>query len=85
MTTLRERRPAFRSREGWAIGILLAAGAIHECAQHGYMKDRSDPHAREDAVRRAHDEPFSGLSSEQAVAAVRDTLDSIGDTCPDCG
>jgi hypothetical protein len=25
-----------------------------------------------------------GVSPEQAVAAVRDVLDAIGDTCPEC-
>jgi hypothetical protein len=40
MTTTRERRQAFRIIEGWAIGILLSAGAIREC--DGYMKERAD-------------------------------------------
>jgi hypothetical protein len=43
MTTTRERRQAFRTIEGWAIGILLSAGAIRECDEHGYMKERTDP------------------------------------------
>jgi hypothetical protein len=42
MTTTRERRQAFRTIEGWAIGILLSAGAIRECDEHGYMKERAD-------------------------------------------
>jgi hypothetical protein len=32
----------------------------------------------------AREEPLAGLSSEQAVAAVLEVLDSIGDTCPEC-
>jgi hypothetical protein len=84
MSTTKERRPAFRTLEGWAIGILLAAGAIRECDEHGYMKDRADPHARDEAVETAREEPFPGLSSDQAAAAVQDVLNEIGDTCPGC-
>jgi len=36
----------------WAISILLEAGAIRECEEHGWMRDRSDPHARERALQR---------------------------------
>jgi hypothetical protein len=43
---LKEKRPAFRTIEGWAISILLEAGAICECEEHGWMKDRTDPQAR---------------------------------------
>jgi hypothetical protein len=45
------------------------------------MQDSADPHARDGAltvVRR--DTPFS-VSSERAV---KDVLDSIGDSCPEC-
>jgi hypothetical protein len=31
------------ANEGWAISILLEAGAICECEEHGWMKDRTDP------------------------------------------
>jgi hypothetical protein len=48
-----ERRPAIRTLRGWAISTLLDAGAIRECEQHGWMQDRSDPHARERAVEAA--------------------------------
>jgi len=51
---------AIRSLEGWAILVLLEAGAIRECEQHGWMQDRSDPHARErafDIACRALQEP----------------------------
>src|SRR4051794_31530339 len=46
----RGRPPAFRTTEGWARGVLLEAGAISECEEHGGMKDRGDPHARERAL-----------------------------------
>jgi hypothetical protein len=82
MTT--ERRPAIRTLRGWAISVLQEAGAVHECEEHGWMRDRSDPHARERAVEAArHDSP-PGVSTDAAVAEVREVLDSIGDTCPEC-
>jgi hypothetical protein len=60
--------------------VLQDAGAIHECEEHGWAQDRADPHARERALELARLDPPGGLSSE-AVAEVRDVLDSIGDTC----
>ena len=84
MLMMKERQPAFRTIEGWARMVLLEVGAICECEEHGWMKDRSDPHARERALRVARHEPPPGISSERAVAAVRDVLDTIGDTCPEC-
>ena len=80
----RERRPDFRTVDRWAINLLWEAGAIHECDQHGWAKDRTDPHAREQALRVAREEPLAGLSPEEAVAAVYEVLESIGDTCPEC-
>ena len=64
--------------------ILLEAGAIHECEEHGWIRDRADPHARERALELACEHPPMGMSSEQAVAAAVDVLDSVGDTCPEC-
>ena len=80
----RDRRPDFRAVDRWAIRLLAETGAIHECDQHGWAKDRSDPHAREEALRIAREEPLHGLPPEDAVTAVRAILDSIGDTCPEC-
>jgi hypothetical protein len=37
---------------------------------------------RFDIARR---DPPAGISPEEAVAEIRDVLDSIGDTCPECG
>jgi hypothetical protein len=82
MTT--ERRPAIRTLRGWAISTLLDAGAIRECEQHGWMQDRSDPHARERAVEAASHDPPPGVSPVAAVAEVREVLDSIGDLCLEC-
>ena len=44
--------------------------------------DRS--HARQEALRIARQEPLEGLSPDEAVGAVREVLDSVGDTCPEC-
>ena len=84
MLMTRERRPAMRTLRGWALGVLQEVGAIHECEEHGWAKDRADPHARERAVDIARQEPPGGLSPDQAAAQVRQVLDSVGDTCPEC-
>ena len=84
MLMFKERRPAIRTLQGWAISVLLELGGIRECEIHGWMQDRADPHARERAVVAARQDPPPGLSPEEAVAEVRDVLDSIGDTCPEC-
>ena len=47
MLVIKERRAAIRTLQGWAISVLVEAGAISECEEHGWMKDRADPHARE--------------------------------------
>ena len=79
-----EPRPAFRTIEGWVRSILIEADAIRECEEHGWMRDRADPHARERALLVARQDPPPGVSPEEAVTAVRDVLDAIGDTCPEC-
>ncbi len=81
MTT--ERRPAIRTLRGWAISVLQEAGAIRECEEHGWMKDRADPHARERAIDIARRDPRPGFSTA-AAAEIHEVLDSIGDTCPEC-
>jgi hypothetical protein len=48
------------------------------------MQDRTDPHAREEALRIARAEPLAGLSPEEAAAALRAVLEAVGDTCPEC-
>jgi hypothetical protein len=84
MLSLKERRPAVRTVEGWATSVLLEAGAIRECEEHGWMKDRTDPHARQRAMEIAREEAPSGLSQDAAVEKVKSVLDSIGNTCPEC-
>ena len=84
MLMTKERRPAIRTLRGWAISVLQEDGAIRECDEHGWMQDRADPHARERALVIARKDPPPGVSPASAVAEVRDVLDSIGDTCPEC-
>ena len=79
-----ERRPTTRTPRGWAIYVLQEAGAIRECEEHGWMQDRADPHARELAFDIARRDSPAGVSTDEAAAEVRDVLDSIGDTCPEC-
>ena len=84
MLKTKEKWPAMRSLRGWAISVLSDSHAIHECEAHGWAKDRADPHARELALLHALQDPPPGVSGEAAAAEVREVLDSIGDTCPEC-
>jgi hypothetical protein len=84
MLMTKEPRPAIRTLRGWAISVLQDAGAIRECDEHAWMRDRADPHARERAILVARQDPPPGVSPEQAIEAIEDALGSIGDTCPEC-
>jgi hypothetical protein len=84
MLMTKEGRPTIRSLNGWAISVLQETNAIRECEEHGWMQDRSDPHARERAFDIARLDPPPGVSSEAAAVAMMEVLDSIGDTCPEC-
>jgi hypothetical protein len=84
MLATKKPRPAIRSLEGWAIGVLLEAGAIRECEEHGWMRDRADPRARERAFDVARDDPPTGVSPQAAAVVIVEVLDSIGNTCPEC-
>ena len=79
-----ERRRAIRTLHGWAISVLLEAGAIRECEEHGWTQDRADPHARDRALDIARQDPPANVSAQTAAAAITEVLDSIGDTCPEC-
>jgi hypothetical protein len=70
----KERRPATRTIDGWARSVLLETGAIRECEEHGWMRDRTDPHARDRAFLIARNDPPLGVSAESAVAAIEDAL-----------
>lgn len=84
MLMTKKKPKAIRTLRGWAIHVLHETGAIHECEEHGWAKDRADPHAREHALDIARQEPPEGLSPDQAAGEVLEVLDSIGDTCPEC-
>jgi hypothetical protein len=71
MLMTKERRPAFQTVEGWARSVLFEAGAIRECEEHGWAKDRADPHARERAFLIARQDPPPGVSPVDAAAAIR--------------
>lgn len=75
MLMTKERRPAIRTLRGWAISVLHEAYAIRECEEHGWMQDRTDPHARDRAIAHARHHAPVGISAEEAVAAVEDVLD----------
>jgi hypothetical protein len=79
-----ERPPTIRTLRGWAISVLQEAGAIRECDEHGWMWDRADPHGHDRALATALRDPPFGVSADEAVAAVHDVLESIGETCPKC-
>ena len=84
MLMTKEKRPAIRTLRVWAISVLQGAGAIRECEEHGWMRDRGDPHARDRALDIARENPPPGISPQAAAVAVAEVLESIGDTCPEC-
>jgi hypothetical protein len=64
MLRIMNRRPLLRTIDGWARAILFEAGIIRECEEHGRMRDRADPHARERAILIAGDDPPPSVSPE---------------------
>jgi hypothetical protein len=81
---LRQAQAFSDPARGWAIGILLEMEAIRECEEHGHMRDRTDPDAWKRAREIASRYPFRGATPAEAVQALDDVMDSIGDTCPEC-
>jgi hypothetical protein len=84
MLMFRQKRLAIRTLRGWAIAVLLDAGAIRECEEHGWMLDRADPDARHPAFDVARQDPPPGVSSQAAALSIAEVLGSIGDICPEC-
>ena len=70
MLTMTDRGPTMRTLRGWAVSVLQEAGAIRECDEHSWMRDRADPHARERAILIAERDPPFGVSRKQAVEAI---------------
>jgi hypothetical protein len=77
-------REPYRTLRGWAIGLLRETHAIKECEEHGHMQDRTDPDAWRRAREIASKYPFRGSTPAEAVRALDDVMQSIGDTCPEC-
>ena len=71
MLMMKERRTAFRTIDGWGRSVLLEAGAIRECEEHGWMRDRADPHAREHAILIAREDPPPGVSPDRGSGGDR--------------
>ena len=69
MLMTKERPRTIRTLRGWAINVLQEAGAIHECEEHGWARDRADPHARERALDFARQDPIE--SGPRLVERVR--------------
>jgi hypothetical protein len=84
MLVTKKRRPAIRTLRDWAISVLQETGANRECEEHGWMQDRTDPHARERALAEARRDPPASIYPDQAIAEIRDVLGSIDHSCPEC-
>ena len=54
--------------------MLHEPGAIRECEEHGWMQDRTDPHARDHATDIARHAPPPGFSAGAAAAEVLEVL-----------
>ena len=78
------RRPAYRTLEGWALGVLIDQQAVTECEHHGHRRDRADPDAWNRAREEAWRNPFPGATPEACITALEEIMRSIGDSCPDC-
>jgi hypothetical protein len=76
MLMTKDRRPAIRTLRGWAISVLLEPAPSASA--------RSTAGCKTVPIRSARQEPPCGFSPEQAVAEVRNMLESVGDTCPEC-
>jgi hypothetical protein len=77
-------RKSYRTLRGWALSILLETYAIKECAEHGHMRDQTDPDAWKRARELALKYPFRRATAVKSLQAIDDVMRSIGDTCPDC-
>jgi hypothetical protein len=83
-STAHTARQAYRTIEGWAISILTDAHAINACEEHGWAKNRNDPHAWDYARGIARMLPFPDSTVTESLQALDDVMDSIGDCCPEC-
>lgn len=74
----------YRTMGGWALGVLVAYGAVTECDHHGHRRDAADPDSWNQALEVARHSPFPGATSEASIRALEEVIAGIGDTCPDC-
>jgi len=81
MAIERERNEATLT---WASGILERFNVVRECDRHGYLVDRGDADALENAVRHARAEPPSGMPPDAAEDSVRRSAQSMPTKCPGC-
>jgi hypothetical protein len=87
MLMTRDRRPAIQTLRGWAISVLLETGAIRECEEHGWMRDRASAPSTWPAGSRRKERPqrrrslgsprFSMASVTAAPTAPRTPPDSL--------
>jgi hypothetical protein len=52
-----------------ARAVLLDVGAIRECEEHGWMRDRADPHARDRAFDMARQDPPPAIAMGKNAGA----------------
>ena len=70
------------AERAWAVQLLLDAGALAECENHGYLTDEMDSGAFDDGV--AAGVRDSGESEARVRQRLQDVLDEHGDECPGC-
>jgi hypothetical protein len=80
----RPSRAAYKTIDGWALGLLIEQGAVTECDHHGHRRDHSDPDAWNRAREEARHSPFPGSTTDASLAAINEVMNSVGDSCPDC-
>src|SRR4029453_12488769 len=56
------RRSAYRTLEGWALGVLIEQQAVSECEHHGHRRDPARPDAWNRAREEAWRNPFPGAN-----------------------
>ncbi|MCA1336888.1 hypothetical protein [Pseudooceanicola marinus] len=71
-----------QEERAWAVQLLLDAGALAECENHGYLTDELDSAALDDAV--AAGMRSSGDSEAKVKRRLQDVLDEYGEECPGC-
>ena len=84
MLTTTKRRQAIWTLRGWAISVLLEERVVCECEEHGWLRDRADPHARERALDITRWDLPPGRSPEQALTELLEVLELDRHTCPEC-